>query len=33
MVFHRPRFWIQVTSLGIVSKVYHTVDYLLYFIS
>ncbi|KHG28136.1 hypothetical protein F383_16044 [Gossypium arboreum] len=27
------RFWIQVTSSGIVSKVYHTIDCLRYLIS
>ncbi|KHG02322.1 Aspartyl/glutamyl-tRNA (Asn/Gln) amidotransferase subunit B [Gossypium arboreum] len=32
-IFHRLRFWIQVTSSGIVSKVYHTIDRLRYFIS
>ncbi|KHG19632.1 hypothetical protein F383_25871 [Gossypium arboreum] len=27
------RFWNQVTSSGIVSKVYHTIDYFRYFMS
>ncbi|KHG08058.1 hypothetical protein F383_35211 [Gossypium arboreum] len=32
-IFHCPRFWIQVMSSGIISKVYHTIDCLRYFIS
>ncbi|KAK8362412.1 hypothetical protein V6Z12_A03G100100 [Gossypium hirsutum] len=30
--FYHPRFWSQVTSSGIVSKVHHTIDCLQYFI-